>query len=132
MTLSFDTIDNLLKELPKDINKKIYEYYDNQCKECGLELRECIKCDFYFHSYHCCFRHEVCSICSGASCPYSRMNSKYCLCDESFVCKDCFYSDLDEIEKSFYSSPPSPPLNERDHTDLYEDMWRNYWLGFTE
>jgi hypothetical protein len=66
MTLSFDTIDENLKQLPKDIVKYIYLFYDLQCKKCELyDLTNCPKCEgFTCPNEFCSSRNKICSHCN--------------------------------------------------------------------
>lgn len=44
-TLPFETIDENLTQLPKDIVRHIYKFYDVKCKKCGLyDLINCPEC----------------------------------------------------------------------------------------
>lgn len=130
MTSEFYVIDKLLNKLPLDINKLIYSYYDNRCKKCNGEMRECELCNLYYHSYHSCFNHnlENCNICNSLSCPYKKFSLRYCLCDEIIKCEKCFYSELVDVELGVLTEYPSNP--ERTHTDLYEQQWREGWADW--
>jgi hypothetical protein len=129
MTLEFSVIDSLLNKLPKDINKVIYSYYDSRCGDCGDEMKICVCCNHYFHIYHNCFRHKTddCNICNESSCPFRKMKMKYCLCEEIIKCEKCLYMDLIDIETELAGITEYTSSSERDHTDLYQDLFRQGW-----
>lgn len=89
-TLEFNIIDKIFDFLPKDINNLIYEFYDNRCKNCGKEMRECVLCDLYFHFYHICYMNQNCYICNTTDCPYMRFT--HCECMDKLVCKKCSFN----------------------------------------
>jgi len=100
MTLQFDEIDKLLIELPKEINKMIYLYYDTKCNNCGDEMIGCKICGDFFCKIHICFGHQTssCSICTEFSCPYKTFDSpKICECINNELCENCYF--LEERER---------------------------------
>lgn len=46
--IKFDFVDYYLRKLPVDVNKLIYEYYDNFCCYCENEMSLCFCCEKYF------------------------------------------------------------------------------------
>lgn len=61
--INFKLVDKLLIELPVDVNKIIYEYYNNFCNFCSNEMCECFSCKNFF-------------------CMISRCGNSLCICEK--------------------------------------------------
>ena len=60
--LSFNGLDNLLLDLPKDINKIIHDYYyDSGCNKCKISCDKCEFCSEYAKKGYFC---KCCCCCS--------------------------------------------------------------------
>lgn len=108
-TLSFDIIDKMFNNLPRDINKMIYEYYESKCNECKIEMEKCEICEKYFCQFHICYSHKECMVCKRHCCPF-KMFYRNCECEDNKVCEVCWYKDnptstamniIDEIINTF-------------------------------
>lgn len=99
MLLEFSVIDKILSNLPKDVNKIIFDYYENKCDKCKVEYKDCMSCENSFHPFHLCFFHKYssCVYCKLYSCPYQDMPNRKCWCDESMECPDCYYEGKSDM-----------------------------------
>lgn len=81
--MNFDTIDEVLKFLPKDINKEIYKFYNIRCDICDYQRILCSRCnEFYCPN---CF--GVCSLCSNHFC--NSYKYRICICHNVNLCYRC-------------------------------------------
>jgi len=82
--MNFNILDNILKEIPKEINDIIYNYYRRFCNKCYTSQHYCKGCE----TYNCvCYNRIICCHCYNLQC----MNTcdeylKICSCCEKYLC----------------------------------------------
>ena len=78
----------LVKTLPKDITKIIFNYYTNICLTCNYIQTCCENCKIY----NCmCVVDKKCNICPLMLCKCECvMFIKICVCCESYLCNTCW------------------------------------------
>ena len=80
----------LVKILPKDITKIIFNYYTNICLTCSCIQTYCENC----HTYNClCDTNKKCIECPLMFCKCECiMFQKICECCDNYLCNDCWNS----------------------------------------
>ncbi len=88
--LKFKELDKLLYDkLPKDLVNMVYEYYNNGCDICRLEMTLCHFCDDYFceiYLYH--KEKKLCMTCNNYL--YKDEMMGICYCSKHYLCCLCF------------------------------------------
>lgn len=64
LAINFETFDNLLNEIPREVNKIIFNYYyDLGCKDCKIHCDTCEFCKLHREGDYFCKCCCICSVC---------------------------------------------------------------------
>ena len=86
--MKFVIIDNLLKNLPLELTKIIYDFSETYCDKCHKQQYKCKTCG----DYSCtCDAEEICNLCFKIKC--TNCNDKFyeiCTCCNTYLCEKCW------------------------------------------
>lgn len=89
--MDFEKFDNIQKEIPKEINDIIYNYYRRFCIKCNTSQNYCEKCE----TYNCmCYTKIKCNHCKKVECTNScNSHLRICTCCNKYLCEKCWNKD---------------------------------------
>ena len=83
----------LIHELPKDLNKIIFDYFTDHCSVCNNKQRFCYDCFYYICN---CKSEKKCNHCRIFICNCKNIVYKICSCCENYLCQVCLKMEDDK------------------------------------